>query len=378
MAISRLSKSSDTNILNYIIILILVILVYFILRKKQNTNKSQQNTNKSQQNTNKSNKYKKNISSKNLDKDDGYKYLDDIFDEMSKSKGMPNLIYKTKRDHKTGKYSPINPFFLDIRIHNDYRDVLTSFDNVAPDQRPYFNRSMLPVRQVQVDPVSVKPMVKEFIKRINEDVKVNVYEQVTSQTGWNEYAELKKPEIDGWGKQMRQLGLPESLWDHPAHKDKLRLLKIDEVEKFITEEQINIIVHMVIQKKNVSDQMVIRVSYIMDNVDINADRNFNKDNVAPDYNVRIEEIYVIGYLTDYRYGDTNTNRKDFYEFTDIEKGNMLDQDLILKTLKDKYKQLQVESDGFNISIPLSQSNDTAIFRLGSQQPYNAVGGDGCF
>jgi hypothetical protein len=296
---------------------------------------------------------------------------------MSSSKGM-HLINKTKRDHKTGKYSPVNPFFLDIRIHNDYRDVLTSFDNVAPDQRPYFNRSMLPVRQVQVDPSSVKSLIKEFIKRINEDIKVNVYEQVTSQTGWNEYAELKKPQIDGWGKQMRQIGLPESLWDHPAHKDKLKLVKIDEVEKFLTEEQINIIVHMIVQKKNVSDQMVIRVSYIMDNVDINADRNFNKNNIAPEYNVRIEEIYVIGYLTDYRYGDTNTNRKDFYEFTNIEKDDMMDQELILKTLKDKYKQLQVESDGFNISIAPSQSNETAIFRLSSQQPYNAVGGDGAY
>ena len=369
-----MTRSSDANVLNFIIVLILVILIYFILRKKQNNI----NKVKSHQNIIKTYKHKKLTQNKKSDNDVAYQYLDDIFNEMSKSRGMPNLIYNTKRDHKTGKYSPVNPFFLDIRIHNDYRDVLTSFDNVAPDQRPYFNRSMLPVRQAQVDPVSVKPMIKEFIKRINEDIKVNVYEQVTSQTGWNEYAELKKPEIDGWGKQMRQIGLPESLWDHPAHKDKLRLIKIDSVEKFITEEQINIIVHMIVQKKNVSDQMVIRVSYIMDNVDMNADRNFNKTNVAPDYNVRIEEIYVIGYLTDYRYGDTNINRKDFYEFTNIEKDDMMDQELILKTLKDKYKQLQVESDGFNISIAPSYSNETAIFRLGSQQPYNAVGGDGAY
>lgn len=372
-----MTRTSDTNVLNFIIVLILVILIYFILRKKQNTAskvKSYQDIVK----TNKINKHKKSTQNKKSNNDDAYQYLDDIFNEMSNSKGMSNLIYQTKRDHKTGKYSSVNPFFLDIRIHNDYRDVLTSFDNVAPDQRPYFNRSMLPVRQTQVEVVSVKPMVKEFIKRINEDIKVNVYEQVTSQTGWNEYAELKKPEIDGWGKQMKQLGLPESLWDHPAHKDKLRLIKIDSVEKFITEEQINIIVHMIVQKKNVSDQMVIRVSYIMDNVDMNADRNFNKNNIAPDYNVRIEEIYVIGYLTDYRYGDTNVNRKDFYEFVDIEKGDMMDQNLILKTLKDKYKQLQVESDGFNISIAPSYSNETAIFRLGSQQPYNAVGGDGAY
>ena len=355
---------TTSNTLNYIILILLIILVYFVLKPNKHHNI------KNKQNVKKNNKNIKH----NLDNDE-YEYVDNIFAEMSPSKGMANLVYKTQKDHKTGKYSPVNPFFLDIRIHNDYRDVLTSFDNVAPDQRPFFNRSMLPVRQAQVDPASVTPMVKEFIKRINEDIKINVYEQVTSQTGWDEYAEERKPNIDGWGKQMKNLGMPESLWEHPASKDKLKLIKIDDVEKFITEEQINIIIHMIVQKKNVDDQMVIRVSYIMDNIDINSDRNFNKNNVAPEYNIRIEEIYVIGYLTDYRYGDTTTNRKDFYEFTNIEKDDMIDQNLIIKTLKDKYKQLQVESDGFNISIAPSQSNETAIFRLRSPQPYQAVGGD---
>lgn len=359
------------NILNYFIILLLIILVYLALNN--NNNKTKNVSKRNIKNTNI--KIKK---SSNKKSNDEYEYLDNIFAQMSQSRGMSNLIYKTQKDHKTGDYSPVKPFFVDIRIHNDYRDVLTSFDNVAPDQRPYFNRSMLPVRQAQVNPVSIKPMVKEFIKRINEDIKINVYDQVTSQTGWDEYAEERKPQIDGWGKQMKQLGLPESLWDHPACQSKLKLIKIDAVEKFITEEQINIIIHMILQKKNVDDQMIVRISYIMDNVDINVDRNFNKDNIAPEYNIRIEQIYVIGYLTDYRYGDTNTNRKDFYEFTNIEKDDMMDQDLIIKTLKDKYKQLQVESDGFNISIAPSQSNETAIFRLRSPQPYQAVGADGAY
>ena len=367
---------ASINTLNYIIVLLLIVLVFLFL-KKNTTNKIYTN-NKDLHNKHLQYKKTSNIKNSQTKKDEEYAYLDDIFAQMSPSKGMSNLIYNTKRNHKTGKYSPINPFFLDIRIHNDYRDVLTSFDNVAPDQRPYFNRSMLPVRQAQIDPVSIKPMVKEFIKRINEDIKINVYEQVTSQTGWDEYAEERKPKIDGWGKQMKQLGLPENLWEHPASKTKIHLVKIDAVEKFITEEQINIIVHMIIQKKNVSDQMIIKVSYIMDNVDINNDRNFNKDNIAPEYNIRIEEIAIIGYLTDYRYGDTNINRKDFYEFNNIEKDDMIDQELIIKTLKDKYKQIQVESDGFNISIAPSQANETAIFRLRSPQPYQAVGGDGSY
>ena len=54
------------------------------------------------------------------------------------------------------------------------------------------------------------------------------------------------------------------------------------------------------------------------------------------------------------------------------------EDRILKALKEKYKQLQVESDGFNISIAPSQSNETAVFRLSSQTPYKPIGGDGAY
>ena len=45
---------------------------------------------------------------------------------------------------------------------------------------------------------------------------------------------------------------------------------------------------------------------------------------------------------------------------------------LVKVLKDKYKQRQIDSDGFNISIAPSQANDMAVFRLSSETPYKPI------
>jgi hypothetical protein len=342
------------TLINYIIILIVIFLGYMIYKNQERLSDRK-------------------APNPDLYQEEDYSYLDDIFDEMSNKKDT-NLIYKikhVKNSKNKFKYEPVNPYFIDMKVHNDYRDTITSFNNVAPDQRPLFNRSMLPVQQIDVDPMQVKPLVKAFIKRINNDVKYNVTEEITPQSGWDELAEEKKMEIDGWGRQQKELGNPEDLHWGPAVRSKIKLIKIDEVEKFVTEDQINFIVHMIIKKKNVDDQMVVKISFIMDNIPINADRNFNNKDAEQDYNVRIEEIAVIGFLTNYQYGDP-IERHNFYEFSNIEKDDMVDQELLLKVLKDKYKQRQIESDGFNISIAPQQTNDMAVFRMSSETPYKPL------
>jgi hypothetical protein len=343
------------NTLNYIIIIIVIVLGYMIYKHQESLSDRQS-------------------PNKDLYEEEDYSYLDDIFDNFSshtKKSKIDEIIYKIKQTGKPKKFSPVNPYFIDMKVHNDYRDTITSFNNVAPDQRPLFNRSMLPVQQIDVNPITVKPLVKAFIKRINNDVKYNITEELNAQSGWDELAEERKMEIDGWGRQQKELGLPEDLHWGPAVRAKIRLIKIDSVEKFVTEDQINFIVHMIIQKKNVEDQMIVKVSYIMDNIPINADRNFNDKDAEQDYNVRIEEIAVIGFLTNYQYGDP-IDRKDFYHFTNIEKDDMVDQELLLKVLKEKYRQRQIESDGFNISIAPAQTNDMAVFRMSSETPYKPI------
>ena len=343
------------EILNYIIISIILVIGYLFLKKQENITSA------------------KSAKLDDLYVEEDYSYMDDVFNRIP-TKNTNNLKYKST---KIDKSVQIHPYFIDMRVHNDYRDTITAFNDIAPDQRPIFNRSVLPVKQIDVDPQTVKPLVKAFIKRVNESVKYNVTETINKQSGWDELAEERKSEQTGWDKQMSELGIPETLYNSPAKRAKIKLIKIDTVEKFVTEDQINFIVHMICQKKNTEDQMIVKISYIMDNVNTNADRTFNNKNVDPEYNVRIEEIYIIGFLTNYQYGDTS-DRKDYYQFTNIEKDDMIDQELLLKTLKDKYKQRQIESDGFNISIPPSQTDDVAMFRLSSETPYKPVGCDGTY
>lgn len=332
------------KILNIIIIIIIVVFIYFVYNKKEHID---------------------NIKN-DLYENENYDYLDDIFNniEYKKEKNMDSVIGLKKQP------VDIKPYFVEMRVHNDYRDTITSFNNVAPDQRPMFNRSVLPVKQIDVNPKEVKPLVKAFIKRVNDEVRYNVSDNLEENSGWDELSPEKK-DRDGWEKQMEDLGLPGTLYNRPAKRAKVKLIKIDAVQKFATEEQLNFIVHMILQKKNANDQMIVKVSYIMDNLDTNADRNLNNKDAQVDYNVKIEEIAIVGFLTDHQYGDP-TNRKDFYEFTNIEKDDMIDQELLLKTLKDKYKQRQIESDGFNVNISPQQLNDKAVFRLSSEMPYKPI------
>ena len=342
--------------LNLIIIIIIVVIGILVFTKKEQI----QNNND------------------DLYKEENYDYLDDVFNNIVLPNKPKNIMDSKKiQKLKSKKNINIKPYFVDMRVHNDYRDTLTAFNDVAPDQRPIFNRSMLPVKQVEVNPNQVKPLVKAFLKRVNDDIKYNVSDSLNSQSGFDEFVPEKRMETDGWGEEMKQLGLPESLYLKPAKRAKIILVKIDAVEKYATEDQLNFIVHMIVQKKNTPDQMIVKVSFILDNLNINADRNLNNKEKEIDYNAKIEEIYIVGFLTDHKYGDP-VDRKDFYEFENIEKDDMIDNELVLRTLKEKYKQRQIESDGFNISIPPTQTNDTAIFRLSSNTPYMPIGGNGSY
>lgn len=332
------------RLLNILIIIVIVIFIYMIMNKKENLNK--------------------NLNKNDLYNEEDYSYLDEIFNNIEYEKEP----YK-KSIIKLKKEPIIKPYYVEMRVHNDYRDTITAFNNVAPDQRPIFNRSVLPVKQIDVNPVEVKPLIMAFIKRINEEVKYRITDTHNENSGWDEMAPEKKK--DGWGDYMNELGLPESIYNQPAKRAKIKLIKIDAVQKFATEDQLNFIVHMIIQKPNTEDQMIVKVSYVMDNIDLNAERNFNKSEFDVNFNVKIEEIAIVGFLTDHSYGD-KTERKDFYEFTNIEKDNIMDTKLILKALKDKYKQRQIESDGFNVTIAPNELNEIAMFRLNRNAQLNPM------
>lgn len=348
------------KILNIIIIMLLLIFAYLIITKYERLN------------TIKNDLYEK----ENLD------YIDQIFSKIKKPKQAKQSIQsiqsiqskQTLKIKENDNSEMIKPYFVDMRVHNDYRDTITAFNNIAPDQRPIFNRSVLPVKQIDADPEQFKSLVKAFIENINESVKNDVNEYIVDKTGWDELAPENQGK-PGWDKQQEKLGLPGSIFNKPAERAKIKLLKIDKVDKFATAEQINFIVYMIIKKKNVDDQMIIKVSFVMNNEDVNADREFFKKHSNAELDIKIEEIAIIGFLTDHSYG-SNVPREDFYDFkldyNNIENDDILDQQIILDELKHKYKQRQIESDSFNVLISPQQINNAAIFRLSSETPFTPL------
>jgi hypothetical protein len=312
--------------------------------------------------------------------DDNYNYIDDMYTTNSHNvnnseiidKVQTNLITKFNSNEPLHSHGNLKPYFVETQFHNDYRDTLTAFNNVAPSQKLIFNRSNLPVTQSNVDPIQTKPLVKQFIKQVNKNIKYVVTDFLTSQSGWDESLERNVGQ-SGWQKAMKELNIPDNLYKKSALRSKIKLLKIDRVEKYVTTDQIRFIVFMIVQKINVDDQMIVKVSFVMNNVDINKNRTFNDKYAKEDLNIQIEEIFVVGYLTDHSYGSTS-NRTNFYEFENIESNNFIDQNEIIKQLQQKYKQREIDGNGLTVQISPNDVNDLAIKRIGMYIPYD---NDGC-
>ena len=311
--------------------------------------------------------------------DDNYNYIDDLYDNKTNdfndseliNQINSNLYSKVNSNDPIRIESKLKPYFVETQFHNDYRDTLTAFNNMAPSQKLIFNRSNLPVTQSTVEPIQTKPLIKQFVKQVNKNIKLVVTDYLTSQSGWDEPLESKVVK-SGWKKAMNELNIPSDLYKDPASRAKIKVLKIDRVEKYVTTDQIRFIIFMVIQKINVDDQMVVKVSFVMNNVDINRDRTFNDKYAKEDLNIQIEEIFVIGFLTDHSYGSPS-NRTNFYQFENIEHNNFIDQNEIIKQLEQKYKQREIDGNGLTVQINPNDANDMAIKRIGMYIPYDNSG-----
>lgn len=293
-------------------------------------------------------------------------YLDNLFDKMSKTE------QNNKEPLSSGKYKRVdnepNRYFTETQFNNNYRDTITAFNNIAPSQKQLFNKSDYPVKFTNPKVSEVKELVRGFITELNNNIKNNVSDTLDGNSGWDELMPEKNVK-SGWAKQQEKLGLPVSIYNEPAKRAKVKLIKVDHLEKYSTDNQIRYVVYLILQKVNVSDQMIVRVSFVFDNM-IDERKFFdteeeNKNNI----NVSIEEIFIVGFLTDDSFG-AKSKYDDFYNFEGIENECMMDQKEIIKQLNDKYKQRQIESNGFSVDVsdPITgmtpkQINDLAIQRM---------------
>ena len=144
---------------------------------------------------------------------------------------------------------------------------------------------------------------------------------------------------------MKSLGLPKSLYNEPAKKSKVKLVKVYHLEKYESEDEIKYCAFLFLKKKNVEDILVIKVSFVLDKRNIDLERNFT--NIPSETNIVLEEIFMIGYMTNTGGVGQTGDRDKFYHFDNLEKDGMMDDMEIIKQLNKKMTERHKETQRFD-------------------------------
>ena len=243
----------------------------------------------------------------------------------------------------------MNPEYLEVQFHNDYRDAITAFNNIAPSQKQIFNQGNLPVNFTNPSTKEkvIVSIMNDFIREVNNNIVSEVTDSRNGNSGWDEA--IPDPKVEsGWDKHMKQLGLPASIYPEPAKRGKVELLKIDHAEKYETEDEIKYVIYFIITKKTTEDQLIARISVIYDKRDISEERQFfNRDPEQNMGSLIIEDIFIIGVLVQQGIGRVNQLRDNFYNFKSLENNGMIDQEKLIKELMNKFNQRMSEVNHFN-------------------------------
>jgi hypothetical protein len=314
---------------NIFLILLVLILIMYYLNKKNNDNFHEDIRAKQK-------------SKRNID------YLDDLL----------KFADNSSHSSSNGKF---NLDFVEAQFHNDYRDTITGFNNIAPSQKQVFNMANVPVNFSNPNPLEVKKLISDFIKELNNNIMNEVPDYRTANSGWDELLQDKKCE-SGWEKSMKSLGLPKSIYPDPAKKSKVKIIKLDHVEKYETEDEIKYACFLFLKKSNVEDILVIKVSFVLDKRIINEERMFFEERNT-ETRVILEEIYILGYMTEKGVGRSNHPRDKFYNFYDLEKDGILDDKEILRQLNKKLAERHRETQRFDNNL------DDQFRELKTQTPH---------
>ena len=244
-----------------------------------------------------------------------------------------------------------NPNYVNIQFHNDYRDVITAINNLVPENRQRFNLANIPLHYSEPETDEVKLMIKDFLSVLNENVKSDVPIYRNPNSGWDEA--ITDPNVEsGWNKVQKSLGLPVSIYEEPANKSHIKLIAINHVQKYETEDEIKYAINMVIQKLNTEDQMVLKASFVQDKRPLNDENNFFVSKNI-DMKVIIEDVFITGYLSNDG-ADSNQqfdlDKEKYYAYDGLEYNNMTDPKYIQGILMKKYETRTREMNGFNAML----------------------------
>lgn len=246
-----------------------------------------------------------------------------------------DLILKSKKQIK------INPYFTETQFNNNYRDTMNAFILLVPGQKQLFNRANMPIINVSTPSIKeIAPLIKNFVREVNKILKNNVYGEFMVARDWKNFTQ-DQPFKSGWDKQQEKLGLPGSIYTPPSPKEPIKLIKVDHSERFETEDEIKYTLFLILQKPSVDDQMLVKVSFQIDKQNVECDRSFFKKTCDYETIVKIEEVYIMGYMTTFSFGEKSV-KNEYYNFNGVTNGRIFSQNQIMKELNKKRKQYELE------------------------------------
>jgi hypothetical protein len=324
-----------------IIIIALLVFIMFYGTKISNEQFEQENNNVQKQN----------IIKKSIIDDVASYFSDDMISNYSLNSNESLNIVKKK----------INPNFMDIQFHNDYRDVYTALHNIVPDKKQLFNISNIPLTYSEPELNEVKMMLKDFIAVLNENLKSEVPLYRNPNSGWDEAIVDPNVKESGWDKAQKALGLPASIYEKPADNSLVDIIKVNKIQKYETEDEIRYVIEFVIQKRNVDDQMIIKGSYVQDKRPLNDENNFFI-NAKIDMRIVVEDLFIVGYYSNeglkskQQQLDQDVGKQIWYDYNKMEKNNMTDPKYVQKVLMDKYN-LKAKEMGLRNSLLDEEGRD---------------------
>ena len=294
-----------------------------------------------------------------------------------KSNSSPKNVKFNNRKENKSKPKKLNKFFMETQFNDSYRDIMTAFYSISPDQKIIFNLQSLPVTTVMYDlrkelPPVIKKLIDNFIIKLNGAIKT-LPESVDILNTYNNYlpmtANLKKYVQDkGINKFYKDIGVDYNLYADTPPNAPVELIRIVGARREFTEAETKYIISFVIKKvlESVTDQMKITVHFVLKNDPLEADNMFSKT-ITPrlTQQIAIEFIFTDGYYTnDYNadydcYGTgektknvgNNDGDDNFYSFDALGKDTLISDNEVITQLNKKYREHEIEMSNFNVNIP---------------------------
>lgn len=229
------------------------------------------------------------------------KYINELLD---------NIEYEKK----------VNPYFNNMQFHKDYWDVISAFNDISI-QKQYFNIGNKAVSLSSPNIYELRDVIDYVIELLNNKIVNDVPPLNNKNTGWDELSPYKNVK-SGWKRSNEEVGVPE-IYDDPVKKNVVELINISNAEKFETMSEVRYICNLVIQKKEIKDQMLLKVKL-----------TYDKKKKNDKYEVSIEEIFVLGFLT---FVQTGIDINDPHDINLAEVNGITSDEVIVHQLNDKFK-----------------------------------------